>query len=96
MKYGEILGVGEVMQRIEFKLFPNPSVDKVKVKRTKAKGESASIEIYDLHGRILLTKQVPVGTEEIEIDVSHLPGGVYFCRLNTENKRATKKLIIQK
>ncbi|MEE4260378.1 MAG: T9SS type A sorting domain-containing protein, partial [Bacteroidales bacterium] len=55
----------------------------------------ATIEIFDLNGRKLLEKHFSKSTKEIEIDVSHLPSGVYFCRLNTENKSVTKKLIIK-
>jgi len=80
----------------DFIIYPNPTKDKVKVKRQKAKGESALVEIYDLHGRLFHKKQVPAGTNEIEIDVSHLPGGVYCCKVSTKNKSAMKKPIIQK
>ena len=61
-----------------------------------AKVEDAHIEIYDLNGRKLLEKQISAGTGEIEIDVSHLKSGVYFCKLITEKANATKKLMIQK
>ena len=61
-----------------------------------AKVEDAKIEIYDLNGRKLLEKQIPAGRETIEIDVSHLKSGVYFCRLISENKSATQKLIHSK
>ena len=61
-----------------------------------AKVEDAKIEIYDLNGGLLLNKQFPAGTEEIEIDVSGLQSGIYFCKLITEKGNATKKLIIQK
>jgi hypothetical protein len=60
-----------------------------------AKVKDAKIEIYDLNGRKLLQKQIPAGTEVIEIDVSSLKSGVYFCKLITEKGNATKKLIIQ-
>jgi hypothetical protein len=53
-----------------------------------------TIEIYDLNGRKLLERQIPKGSESIEIDVSSLESGVYFCRLNNENISVTKKLII--
>jgi hypothetical protein len=57
---------------------------------------SGTLEIYDLNGRKLIEEQIPKGSETIEIDVSSLESGVYFCRLISENKSSTQKLIIQK
>jgi hypothetical protein len=52
--------------------------------------------LYDLKGRKLLEKQIQQGSENIEIDVSHLKNGIYFCKLNAKNESVVKKLIIQK
>jgi len=49
-----------------------------------------------LNGRKLIEKQIPAGTETVEVDVSNLKSGIYFCKLITEKGNATKKLIIQK
>jgi len=48
-----------------------------------------------LNEKMLIERHFPAGTEEIEIDVSHLPSGVYGCKVSTENKSVTKKLIIK-
>jgi len=60
-----------------------------------AKVSGATLEIYDLNGKTLLKKQIPTGTETVEIDVSGLESGFYFCRLLVENKSVTKKMIIK-
>ncbi len=44
----------------------------------------------------MLEKHIQTGNETIEIDVSSLQSGVYFCRLIFKNTSATQKLIIQK
>jgi len=102
-KYGEISGIGDGVETMPFEILPNPAKDKFTVQSQKffegmpsAKVEDAHIEIYDLNGRKLLEKQIKSGSETIEIDVSHLKSGVYFCRLITEKANATKKLMIQK
>jgi hypothetical protein len=51
------------------------------------------VEIYDLNGRKLIEKQIPAGNETMEIDVSGLATGVYFCQVKLNDKRITKKLI---
>jgi hypothetical protein len=80
----------------DFMMYPNPAKNKFKVKSIKFKVYDATLEIYDLHGRKLLEKQIPAGSLTFEIDVSSLESGVYGCKLITENKSITKKLIIQK
>lgn len=81
---------------VNFKLFPNPAAKKFIVQSSMFKIEDATIELYDLTGKKLLENQIPPGTNNAEIDVSHLKNGVYFCRLVSERYSATKKLIIQK
>ena len=96
LKYGELTGTHEVTETLQFEIYPNPAKCKFKVQGQKFKVVDAKIEIYDLNGRKLLNKQFPAGTEEIEVDVSNLQSGIYFCKIITEKGNATKKLIIQK
>ena len=103
LKYGELTGTDDVTETLQFKIYPNPAKDKFKVQCQKffegmpsAKVEAVKVEILDLNGIKLIEKLLPAGSETIEIDVSGLESGVYFCRLVSENKSATQKLIIQK
>jgi hypothetical protein len=79
-----------------FMVYPNPTNGKFEARMPGIGIIGARFEIFDLHGRKLIKKQIPTGTESIEIDVSSLQSGIYFCRLISENTSATKKLIIQK
>ncbi len=93
----EISGVEEWQQNaLSFAVFPNPAKDKFKVQSLKFEVEDAMLEIFDLHGRKLLEKQITKGNETIEIDVSHLSSGVYFIQLQIEQTTTTGKLIIKK
>jgi hypothetical protein len=79
-------------------LFPNPAISVVSLHAcpygsTVFSRQSAVVEIYDLNGRKLIEKQIPAGNETIEIDVSKLATGVYFCQVKLNDKRITKKLI---
>ncbi len=93
----------EEISNPDFVIFPNPAGNEFKVQSLPAgqaglkfKVSRATVEIYDLNGRKLLEKQIPKGTEEFTVDVSHLNSGLYFCRIRTEKGSVTKKLIIQK
>ena len=91
-----ITDIRDFEQQDELNIYPNPTAGKFRVQCSEFKVEDATIELYDLNGRKLLEKQISAGTENVEIDVSHLKNGIYFCRLVSEKYSATKKLIIQK
>ena len=96
LKYGEISGIGDGVETMPFEIFPNPATSVVSLRSSVFSQKSSTIGIYDLNGRLLLEKSIPNGQETTEVDVSGLPGGVYFCKFSTKKGHATKKLIIQK
>jgi len=92
----ETSAVEDLLLEAEIKVFPNPAGRKFKVQSSKFRVEDAVIELYDLNGGKLFEKRIPHGSENIEIDVSRLQTGMYFCKISTDRKSITKKLIIQK
>ncbi len=80
----------------DFVIFPNPAVNELQVAGCKLQVGGATLELYDLKGGKLLEKQIPKGTKEFIVDVSHLNSDLYFCRIRTEKGSVTKKLMIQK
>ena len=58
--------------------------------------QAGIIGIVDMNGNKLIEKQIPAGTETVEIDVSSLKSGVYCCRVSTGEYSTTKKLIVQR
>jgi photosystem II stability/assembly factor-like uncharacterized protein len=96
LKYGELTGTNEVTETLQFEIFPNPAREKIQVAGHVLQDYGGKVEIYDLNGRKLLEKQIPAGSETIEVAVSSLQSGIYFCKIITEKGNATNKLIIQK
>jgi photosystem II stability/assembly factor-like uncharacterized protein len=95
LKYGEILGIGDTKLPIEFELFPNPVIDILQIKCSDLKTENRTIQILSMDGKEVLKQEIEQGNENIEIDVSNLISGVYFCTMKTDKKSSTKKLIIE-
>ncbi len=83
-------------ENVQVKVYPNPASSVVSLQSSVFSQQSAVLIIYDLNGKNLIEKQIPAGNETIEIDVSSLQSGMYFCRLISENKISSQKLIIQK
>ncbi|PKO95116.1 MAG: hypothetical protein CVU14_12510, partial [Bacteroidetes bacterium HGW-Bacteroidetes-9] len=91
---GGYVGI-EKLFRQTLQISPNPTQGSCHIFLPEPASGNAVISLHDLNGRMLLQKHIPPGTVNTVIDVSSLKRGVYFCRLISENKSVTSKLIIQ-
>lgn len=95
----EYINWADVNEHSEFSkinIYPNPANDQIKICSKEFLAKDGILEIMNMNGKKLLEKQFSAQTDDIELDVSSLQNGVYFCRLISENKSTTQKLIIQK
>ena len=95
-------GISETVKKLgEFKVFPNPATDKVRVQlgiRNEELGinEELRILVYDVFGREVEEIRVPAGRDEITMDVSGWPKGMYVIRLVYNNETISgKKILVQ-
>ena len=51
-----------------------------------------NVEVFDVYGRKLLSPASPI-SPETTIDISHLPAGVYFVKINTEAGQVVRKVV---
>ncbi|MEL6559411.1 MAG: T9SS type A sorting domain-containing protein [Bacteroidota bacterium] len=80
----------------EFILYPNPATDVLNVK-TNFSSPAMEIEIVSLSGQRMHTKRYTqdASAEEIKIDVSQYPAGVYYIGLKTDGAVHQFKLVKQ-
>jgi photosystem II stability/assembly factor-like uncharacterized protein len=94
LKYGAISGVEETGGRRDrewdVKVWPNPCRNIVNCQLSIVDCQFFEIEIIDLIGSVVERGR---GEGETSIDVSELPGGIYFVRLDFDNKLIVKKII---
>jgi chitodextrinase/predicted esterase len=67
--------------------YPNPIENELRIKFTKEQLESVSIKIYNQFG--VIVKQIdpsPINREEVQLDISTLPHGIYFMKVFTRDK----------
>lgn len=81
-------------------LFPNPTNGLINLAFTGFDGETASVQIMDISGRVLKTEElnnITTGDNTHSFDVSELGAGVYLVNVNsTANVKRVAKLIIAK
>ncbi|MNY62863.1 hypothetical protein D3C86_1997460 [compost metagenome] len=73
-------------QTVKIKMYPNPVSGVLTVKHPTANA-SATINIYSIMGKKIISKAVPAGMGQTEIDVSALPQGSYIIEFNNISTR---------
>lgn len=89
-----------ISHHTELLIYPNPAVSVVSLQSAvfsrKLLGQQPTVlTIYDLNGKKLIEKHIPAGSETVQLDVSGLTNGIYFCRIKSKIGIISKKLIIQ-
>ncbi len=80
-------------QADEIKIFPNPAYNAFTV--STSGNENSKLRIFDLKGRMIFIQQSLQGINNLEIDCSQWTRGIYLLQMESNNKSATGKLIVQ-
>ena len=70
------------------KIFPNPTANSIQISGLI---NAAKIDVFSSEGRKLLTTTV---SAEGKLDLN-MASGIYFIKINTENKSVVKKLLVK-
>ncbi len=82
----------EVLQKIEIRIYPNPTEGLLKVDiQNLPEKQTASIHVYNLSGRLLLTKKGISGITDI--DLSEYPAGTYLLKIIAGEEQTEWKII---
>ena len=103
--YGEPVSTNNLMEKTStvLNIFPNPTNRYAKIKINQPLGDDFSIEIIDLHGRLISTitqnQTDKNGNITLNIDMHELNQGIYLCIyrywLNSSQTIITEKIILQ-
>ena len=80
-----------------FGIYPNPTDGKVNLIIGETLQSEAHIEVYNLLGELMLTKdvnQLQKG-ETFSLDLHHFVSGLYIIKLSTENGSCSKKVSVK-
>jgi hypothetical protein len=84
-----INSINEITVPFAIKIFPNPAKNSLNI--SSVENRKASINIYDITGKAVLNSTF-TGNQK-SIDISGILNGIYFLRINDENKTETVKFI---
>jgi hypothetical protein len=78
-----------------FKAFPVPAQNTINLSYNELKS-AANVYVYDMEGRLLLTKTIANGNRTSQLDLRNIPVGVYtILLLNNERTERTKISVIK-
>lgn len=87
----------EIISNVEFQVFPNPTEDIAMLKCSGIKSDlNQVIRIIDVNGKVVWKRQLFIGEGEISVDLTEYGSGVYFCILESNGKRISKRILIVK
>jgi hypothetical protein len=92
---GVISGVADVgFSKSSLSLSPVPANNILHVNYTSENNSgSLALSVHDMNGRLVLHKEI-YNSNDIELDVSNLPSGIYMLKLTNNEENLMKKLII--
>ena len=79
--------------------YPNPFNPATTISFTVPMQSQVSLKVYDCLGKevgTLVSEELSAGTHTRVWNASHMPSGVYYCRLQSGVQTETKKLILVK
>ncbi len=85
------LSVDEIVARTNISLYPNPATDVINIS-VQGNSNDMNAEIYNVSGQVVYKAAVQNNSS---INISNLPDGMYYIKLNGETANGTQKFIKQ-
>lgn len=90
------VGINELQNETGWIIFPNPAKDALNIEFTNGNHSNVTIEMFDIFGKLLQSKQVEGGNISAQIDVSHYASGSFLLRIINNKGEQLKSCIIIK
>ncbi|TVZ56644.1 putative secreted protein (Por secretion system target) [Lutibacter sp. Hel_I_33_5] len=87
-----ILSTKDIVLENTFNVYPNPSNDTFNFNWNGT--EKATISIFDYTGKLIHQKK-NIKTNSYKLTMNNFSKGLYFAKINSDGKQATKKLILK-
>ncbi len=74
-------------------VYPNPANDFINVKLISKNKETATIELFDITGKVISFSTSSIAKDATRIDTQNLQNGIYFLRVTSQQNVTTTKFI---
>jgi hypothetical protein len=76
------------------KIYPNPVSDILTVELPENLAD-ATVNLFDITGRLQITRQIPASQKKIQVDVSSLKAGIYLLNMTVQNRIIGVKKVVR-
>jgi hypothetical protein len=79
--------------------YPNPFNPKTMINFALPEKMKVRLNIYNIlgqHIKEIINKELPAGFHQVNFEAGNLPSGIYICRLKTNNKTVSKRMLYLK
>ena len=90
-----IVGLNEVAQDIQMKVYPNPTDDKLTVSIRQGV-KIKDLNFVDFSGKILKPRSIIRNQDNIDINVSNLNEGIYILEIVSDKEVDKVKVVIER
>jgi len=87
------VSVEEVDKAIQWSIYPNPASDILNIQLVGEHETMEGFSLFDMTGQRVLCKHAIASA--YQIDVAHLPKGIYIIQVNQEQSNYYKQILIQ-
>lgn len=85
------VGIEDASYNEKVEMYPNPASSEVFIRAPR--NSEGTIKVFDVTGKLLIHEHNAVLKDTYTLDISSIPAGIYFIRLNTAEGMAVKKII---
>jgi len=95
------VGLDENVAKLNFEvsdIYPNPANTFIQFNVKLEEYAAVQVNIVNVVGQSVQTRdfgQLTSGNQNLRIEVSELPSGIYYCNVNVDGQSATRKIVIQ-
>jgi hypothetical protein len=86
------VGVNPSVDNNSFRIYPNPSKDKITIEYNQIKVEQVQIKLYSMEGRVLMEKTLM--SNKMQIDVSGFSKGVYIVEVQSKKLGIARQKVV--
>jgi hypothetical protein len=79
----------------EITVYPNPTSGKVTLSTGNSQASISSISVFNMTGKEVFSRQSAVGSQQIELDLSSQPKGLYILLIKAGDNYYRKKIILE-
>jgi len=90
-----VVSTDDPILKAKIRVFPNPADEQVQLVFDEEWNERVQVELLNLQGQVLQTKQGLPQSQALRFDVQTYPAGIYFLQLRSAGATRSFKLVLE-